>query len=75
MQRSTRGWSSSTSVREGEDVAALIDKYGADPAQLTKLGQSVAELAWEQGHSRAAEVNAILLAMALPSHDVPGSED
>jgi len=36
-------------------ATTLIEKYGADPNQLTKGAKSVAEVADEQGHSELAE--------------------
>lgn len=38
-----------------EVVVRLIDECGADPAQRTKSGQSVAEVAEEQGFSAVAK--------------------
>lgn len=38
-----------------EVVATLINKYGADPAQKTKLGVSAAVVALGQGHSQVAD--------------------
>uniref|UniRef100_A0A7S4SRN8 PARP-type domain-containing protein n=1 Tax=Alexandrium monilatum TaxID=311494 RepID=A0A7S4SRN8_9DINO len=47
----------------GEAVATLINKYGADPAQKTRLGVSAAVIALGQGHLQVAD----FIAARLPA--------